>query len=65
MGPRDALLIMILLIASERNPTQVRLGETRALLEGTRGLMKQTGTPPGHCLLPLLLCGTTFSPITN
>lgn len=34
MGPRGALIIMVLLIASKRNSTQVRLGKIRALLEG-------------------------------
>lgn len=61
MGPRGALLIMVLLIVSERNSPQVRLGKIRAILEGIqRPQETRTGTSPGLCLLSASACQHHF-----
>lgn len=65
MGPRDVLVIMVLLIASERNPTQVRLGEIRALLEGIQR-PQETDWIITRAVFCLCFCvSASFSPITH
>lgn len=61
MGPRDVLVIMVLLIASERNPTQVRLGEIRALLEGIQRPQETDGSSPGQSFVSALCVSVIFS----
>lgn len=63
--PRGSLLIMVLLIVSERNSTQVRLGKTRSFLEGLQRPQETgTGTSPGPCCLCFCV-SASFSPTAN
>lgn len=69
MGPRGPpcalVLIKILLIASERNSTQVRLGKIRVLLQGIPR-PQETGTGPSPGLLSFCVCmSALFSPTTD